>query len=153
MCNLIKISLLLIIIVGCEGTKYPVGKDTVQSFGTGMYQIMKSSDQTLSMKNLDDEAVLTLIEEKIYRYKLVDDKIYIYGDLGYSILEFKSSKLKQFINFQGYDKEMLEQYHTYFEPNNQKYYGTDWVRLNSFDEFTEKEKEIFQSLKTNENSK
>lgn len=144
LCSIYLVSYLYTIIWG-ENIKYPSGFDTVRSFGDGTYQIVRNNDKSMCLLNSNFHS--GRIENKIYKYEVKGDRIYVCGAIGYTIINYKANELKQYLTFQGYDKNMIEQYKSLDEKSNEKYYGDRWVRLNKYDDFTEKERKIFEDMK------
>ena len=79
--------------------KYPSGKDTVESFGSGRYQIVAfpSFGEKQKEYSLRDEKKNVSIVRNIYKYNNKNEwgKVYIIGKNSYTILDYKKEKYKQ----------------------------------------------------------
>ncbi|MEH7305483.1 hypothetical protein [Neobacillus drentensis] len=91
----ISIAFLLInlfIISGCSNDyKYPPGKDTVEIYGDGTYQIL--SGDTYSLSNVETQENP---EENVYKYKEEKPLVYVIGKSGYTLLNYKTGKIKKY---------------------------------------------------------
>lgn len=75
---------------------YLSGKDTVESFGDGRYQIIRvlgESHQEILL--LIDLKTNTTIEKQIYNKKEINNIVYFVGANGYCILDYKNETFKQ----------------------------------------------------------
>lgn len=71
---------------------YLSGRDTVQSFKNGRYQIIRSSSGSISLHDLKTNIV---IESEIRNKEEIDDIIYIIGNNGYCKLDYENEEVKQ----------------------------------------------------------
>lgn len=113
--------------------KHEAGRDTKEFYGDGSFQIFKSP---LALRDLERKVTL---ENPIYSYRESNGILYVYGETGYTVVNIKEETVKQYILSEkirgpNWQKEVRENY------------GDKYVRLNSFEEFTEEEKTIFNSL-------
>lgn len=88
---------------------YLIGRDTVQSFGNGRYQIIQLPlDTEFKKRNiLSDLKENTTIESEIYVFyhDKKDSVVYIIGINGYTILKYKEEKYQQSKTLQDFTKE------------------------------------------------
>ncbi|WP_418791463.1 hypothetical protein [Phosphitispora sp. TUW77] len=123
--------------------KYPSGKDTVESFEGGIYQIMRNPDRSLSFTNLD---ISTDIEKKIKDYKKTNNQLFIKGSIGYTVFNLKTYTIKQYVTFEGYTDSEIQQYRQFFEPDIKKL--STCSRLEKYEDFSKEERRIFETLKS-----
>ena len=89
----------LLLCVGCDESKYPSGKDTVESFGDGHFQIMRGTDDGRTSLGLHDLAAGGwCIVDDIIDYKQSGDLVYLTGlanycptNVQYTILNIQSA--------------------------------------------------------------
>ncbi|SMQ81532.1 hypothetical protein SAMN05444673_4365 [Bacillus sp. OV166] len=85
---------LITIISGCSNDyKYPPGKDTVEIYGDGTYQIL--SGETMTLANVETQEIP---EENVYKYKEVKPMVYLIGESGYTILNYQTGKIIKYKN-------------------------------------------------------
>ncbi|MEH7336451.1 hypothetical protein V7161_27885 [Neobacillus drentensis] len=85
---------LFMIISGCSNDyKYPPGKDTVEIYGDGTYQILSvgTSNTLYNVKTQED------IEKVVYKYKEKKPSVYVIGESGYTVLNYQTGKIKKYI--------------------------------------------------------
>lgn len=121
--------------------KHEAGRDTVDLFGDGTFQIMDRNPSVLY--DLDHKLVL---EEEVYQYKMVDHSLFIYGRQGYTIVDIYKKAIQQYV-FNTMKKESPYDYKTYYEKYLLPSYGDQYKKLDAFSAFTEKEQNIFQEEK------
>lgn len=89
--------------------KYPPGKDTVESFGSGRYQIVAfpSFGEKQKEYSLRDEKKNVSVVRNIYKYNNKDEwgKVYIIGKNSYTILDYKKEKYKQTDNITDFNSD------------------------------------------------
>ena len=71
---------------------YLSGRDTVQSFARGRYQIIRSPSGSISLHDLKTNIV---IETEIHSKQEFDNIVYIIGNNGYCKLDYKNEEVKQ----------------------------------------------------------
>lgn len=86
----------------CQKVKYQSGRDTVVSFGDGTYQIVRvpnppESDNsqptyTFSLCNLDTQGD---IEDNVIEYLQIKPIIYIFGEQGYTMVNYETGEIIQ----------------------------------------------------------
>jgi len=92
-------------------SKYPSGRDTVESFGNGRYQIIGfhsfDGKQKQMRYSLRDEKKNISIVEDIYIYNNKDKlgKVYIIGKNSYTILDYKQEKYDQTDNIANFSSD------------------------------------------------
>lgn len=104
---------LFIVLLSIFREPYLSGRDTVTSFGSGRYQILgstKGENTELSLYDCEDNIH---IEEKIYKYSDEEYKgqLYVIGENGYTVLNYKKEKYKQdnsIENFSGEEQAIFK---------------------------------------------
>lgn len=99
---IIIISVILFLNLYTErGLKYSIGKDTIHYFGDGTFQIIKSPSGEKVLYKLPEQAV---VESDVYKHKEINDKIYVMGKLGYTIINMQTNQIQQFRDFNDYNE-------------------------------------------------
>jgi len=126
-----------------------IGRDTVCVVGNGKFQILNTAgNRGLIMYRDDDLGIETLLD-RVSKYKKVKGNLYVISDEGYGFVDSKTNQCKlyitvpkdEFIKFYGFDSE--GQMHTvsaFVEDEHIQY-------LESFNDFSENEKKIFDKLR------
>ena len=115
---------------------YPngLGKDTVYVVGNGKFCLGKTSvGIDLSMHNGNGQTGVVLAY--VNKYKKKKDKLYVYADEGYCIVDEVENVAKVLITVQ-------EQYFSNLVGEDESI-----TYLSSYDEFTEEEKTVFEALR------
>lgn len=106
------ISLALIVLFtfkGCtvdtEEKLYPIGRDTVASFGTGQYAIMKLWNEDELYWSLENLKTGETIEYMVYNYKEVENYVYVVGYYGYTKLNYETGEYQKEENMEVYSAE------------------------------------------------
>lgn len=95
---------------GCVQEKHPAGKDTVDSFGDGTFQIVILGDGTKGLVNLDKVLDMVIVNN-IKKYKKINGLLYVIGNGEYAILDYKTgeiSKFKELSDFSLGDRRLFE---------------------------------------------
>lgn len=136
-------------LTGCSNNqpdpKYPIGKDTVKAFGDATYQIQKNYKKEQELFKFPQQY---LIDKNVYAYKDIGDSVYIWGAIGYTIINTKTYEIKQFRDFNGYSQEERKNYKFLYDGE-----ISNLRILNQYDNFTQKEKKIFKNLRDSVKSK
>ncbi|MEC2078686.1 hypothetical protein [Metabacillus fastidiosus] len=83
----------LLIVSGCSSDyRYPPGKDTVDIFGNGKFQILSGTGDNNFMNVETQED----IELYVYKYKEIEPLVYVIGESGYTILNYQTEKVKKY---------------------------------------------------------
>ena len=94
--KLLLISLLsyTLVLSGCanDDYKYPQGRDTIEIYGDGRFQIM-SGPTTNSFNNLEEQDT---IEHIVFKYKEIEQYVYVIGESGYTVLNFQTGEMKKY---------------------------------------------------------
>lgn len=113
------ILMLLFLTIACG--KYAEGKDTVESFGDGALQILKWFDpiegKSYSLQNLENHKSIEMYIEK---YKIKNNRLFLVGRNGYTVVEISSKKYlssKHLSDFDILDQQILTEEGTYKEFN------------------------------------
>ncbi|MBP2651355.1 MAG: hypothetical protein H6Q74_2180 [Firmicutes bacterium] len=130
---LIIVSFTLYIVLHPSQVRHEAGRDTREFYGNGNFQIIKSP-----LMLMDLERKVTL-EGPIYAYKEKDSILYVYGETGYTVVDIEKETVRQYVISE-------ENRGPGWKVKVQKNYVDKYVRLNSFDEFTEDEKAIFRTM-------
>jgi hypothetical protein len=85
--------LIITIISGCsDAYRYPPGKDTVEIYGDGTYQIL-SGPTSNTLANIETQEDIELV---VYKYKEESPLVYVIGESGYTILNYQTGKIKKY---------------------------------------------------------
>lgn len=97
--------LILFPTTGCDNDKYPTGRDTVQSFGNGRFQI----GRTPSMKFLIDMATKENIMLDISDWQSQGDRVYLVNANGlYTVLNYRTGYYRNYPNLDSVDPEYID---------------------------------------------
>lgn len=141
--NIILIICMIVIVCSCSSTLNPqwyphgVGKDMVYTFGNGKFSLGKTSDG-IDLSMYKDDGSYGIIVAFVNKYKDKKDKLYVYSDEGYCVIDKLKNTAKVLItvekqyvgNLVGEDNAILY--------------------LSSFDEFSKEEQEVLESMKKQE---
>jgi len=114
--------------------KHETGKDTIEVYGDGTFQISGNKGALPILVDLERR---TTLEVKIRKYKLIGDVLYVQGERGYTIVNIKSEFIRQCVVYSIND---------YWEKNDRPKYGEKYIKLNTFEDFSQEEKAIFNSM-------
>jgi len=114
--------------------KHESGKDTIEVYGDGTFQISGNKGALPILVDLERR---TTLEEKIKKYKLIGDVLYVQGERGYTIVNIKSEFIRQCVVYSIND---------YWEKNDRLKYGEKYIKLNAFEDFNQEEKAIFNNM-------
>ena len=114
--------------------KHESGKDTIEVYGDGTFQISGNKGALPILVDLERR---TTLEVKIKKYKLIGDVLYVQGERGYTIVNIKSEFIRQCVVYSIND---------YWEKNDRPKYGEKYIKLNTFEDFSQEEKAIFNSM-------
>lgn len=117
-----------------KNIKHEAGKDTIEVYGDGTFQISGNKGALPILVDLERH---TTLEARIEKYKLIGDTLYIQGGRGYTIVNIKSEVIKQYV---------LHSENDYWEKNERPKYGEKYIRLNALDDFSLEEKKIFNKM-------
>lgn len=104
--NFLIIASLLILLtlsLGCEKYIYEPGRDTIEIFGDGTYQIYKIIDG----KTLYDNRRMEDIEPYVSKYIINDPLVYLQGSKGFTILNYEKRVIKQNKNLNKFTPEEI----------------------------------------------
>lgn len=101
---------LSLFIIFASGDNYISGRDTIKSFGSGRYQIIGTNHYDNDIKVLIDLKDEKTIESYIYNYyeRETSNNVYIIGENGYSVLNYKKEEYKQSKNLNEFNKKDQE---------------------------------------------
>ncbi|MNZ93873.1 hypothetical protein D3C78_1129650 [compost metagenome] len=139
------ILIIVILLSGClynnnsSEPKYPIGKDTVAAFGDATYQIYKTYNKEHELINNSEHAV---IETHVYAYKEIDELVYTYGELGFTIINSATYNVRQYRDYNGSTQKEIEDYAGY-----ETYYETFFTMLDKYEDFSAEERAVFDELK------
>jgi|tagenome__1003787_1003787.scaffolds.fasta_scaffold20931234_2 hypothetical protein len=93
---MVLIICLITIVCGCsKDYKYPSGRDTIEIYGDGRYQIMRSGSSSKTLMNVETQED---IEQNVYKYKEIKPLVYVIGKKGYTILNYKKNSIINYSN-------------------------------------------------------
>lgn len=100
MCRRILPVLLCICILflgtGCTPEKYPSGRDTVESFGDGTFQILRGPDRILSLRDESKPQYNgRVIESNVLSYRRKGEFVYVIGESGYTVLNYETGEVRK----------------------------------------------------------
>ncbi|MFE4569798.1 hypothetical protein [Paenibacillus chitinolyticus] len=78
--------------------RFPSGKDTVESFGDGTFQILRGyvdNKQVDSLFNYNMDILEQVVEKNIKNYKVKDRMLYVLGDEGYTRINIQTYEVKK----------------------------------------------------------
>lgn len=105
---IIPIIIIIICIITTSCLKsYPIGKDTLIQFDNGRYQILRSGPTTKKLFFYDMQQNKN-IETDVYKYCEIKPNIYIVGEQGYTVLNYKTGKVEQSENLASFSKQEIE---------------------------------------------
>lgn len=81
---------------GCEEKKHPSGRDTIESFGDGRFQILGPSDTKSLYDGEAQDMTKASIEDNVYKYKVKGDLVYVIGQRGYTIVNYRTGEINQY---------------------------------------------------------
>ncbi|GMB07384.1 hypothetical protein [Thermolongibacillus altinsuensis] len=94
---LITVTLISLFVCQSKDYKYEPGKDTVDIFGDGTYQILRIVDENLKEhKSLYNNEKQESIIENVLNYKEHKSLLYVVGDDKYTIVNYIANKVKQY---------------------------------------------------------
>lgn len=134
----------VISIIVAQNTIYPSGRDTVETYGDGTFQILKgykpNKELSLRIKQLSlvDLEKNDNLEEEIITYKKENNKLFVIGSIGYTIVDLSTKEIRQYTistKYPGWIDFRIEEY------------GTKYTNIKTYDDFSDEEKEIFGSMK------
>lgn len=141
--NIVLVILLVVILslTAC-GTKlnktwYPLGpgKDTVCIVGDGKFSLGKTTvGIDLSMHTSEYDTSFDVLLAFVNSYKKKNDKLYVYADEGYCVVDIKSNTAKVLITVE-------KQYFSNLVGENEAV-----TYLSSYDDFTAEDKKVFEKL-------
>ncbi|MBP3361079.1 MAG: hypothetical protein J6N52_09525 [Clostridia bacterium] len=145
---IVLMTVMLAISSSCDNSelKYEVGKDTVDYFGDGTYQVIhqvnKSGDSIEILSNQEyKQCMLTTID----KYKNSGDKVYFtgkyYENNACCVVDINTNMCRYYIDMNEGD-EFIMVYGYDMQKNN------DMLLLKAYDEFSQEEQRYFEILKT-----
>lgn len=118
-------------------TWYPLGpgKDTVCFVGNGKFSLGKlSTGIILTMYTSENDNNEDVLLAFVNSYKIKDDKLYVYSDEGYCVIDIKSNTAKLLITAQKqYFDDLASEYEEIFF-------------LSSYDDFEAEDKKVFEKM-------
>lgn len=91
---LLLLGVWLFFLVGCEEKKHPSGRDTIESFGNGRYQIVGVVNKRVLVDL--DRNIRPSVEDNVYKYKVRGDLVYVIGQRGYTIVNYRTGEINQY---------------------------------------------------------
>jgi len=83
----------IIIFFGCsQDYEFPPGRDTVEIYGDGTFQILSGPTSNGLYNNETQED----IEFIVYKYKEIKHWVYVIGESGYTILNYQTGEIKKY---------------------------------------------------------
>jgi hypothetical protein len=107
----IIITIIASILISCEKSGYtrnfPSGKDTMKYFGDGTFQILRDSENKTNelFNNRSDNTFNRVVEPNVKDYVQIKEKVYVFGEKGYTILNLDTFDVKQSQSLDGFSEE------------------------------------------------
>ena len=133
-----------------------IGLEHIREEETGSYNVVDWTDGTFQINQLLGDRYLEMPKKEDYKvilltdvqdYKIKNKKLFIMAKQGYAVID-KDNNAQIFISF--HEKGMKKEFSVYFEGIERFYsicYKDKHIKyLNSFDEFSEKNKKIFYKM-------
>ncbi|WP_142317539.1 hypothetical protein [Bacillus sp. AFS002410] len=127
--------------------KYKIVDATTDYFGDGRYQIMQF-DPNGDYYVQDMKSSFQLFVGNIKAYKKIGNEVYFIHKEGNTILDYKNNNLKQYIDTTKYIASEKDFYEDMLISVNKRIFGDKWILLKNYNDFTPKEKEVFNKLKS-----
>ncbi len=118
-------------------SKFPVGKDTVEFFSNGRFQLMKSSNKTILVDMLHS---ISSIETDVYNYKVCNQILYVIGKYGYTVIDLNTEKIKQLVDLGECDENEVLNYKLLQKSNK------NIIKVKRYEDFNSEEKKVFEKL-------
>lgn len=119
--SILVIFIISVVFVACEGEgEYPEGRDVVKSFGDGRYGIArmlrwfeeeKNDPENKMIYTLRDRKEQETIEPDVDKYLEKGSKVYVIGENGYTVLDYKTGEIENYKD----TSELPEEYSQIFD--------------------------------------
>ena len=114
--------------------KYEAGRDTVEFYGDGSLQIQKVSNEILSFVRIDKKDE---IEKKIIKYKKKKEILYLYGEIGYTVVNIKTKLVKQYV---------MNRQEPEWSNRLKNDLKEEYIIIKKYEDLTKEEREIFENI-------
>ncbi|MFF2878126.1 hypothetical protein ACFVR2_17570 [Gottfriedia sp. NPDC057991] len=128
-----------------KNLKYKIADATTDYFGNGRYQIMQF-DANGDYYVRDMKSSFQLFVGNIKSYKKIGHKVYFIHKEGYTILDYKNNSMKQYLDTSKYIASEKDFYEDMLRGVNKSIFGEKWLLLKGYEDFTPKEKEVFNNI-------
>jgi hypothetical protein len=132
---IMALGLILLGIVMFSSCMHPIGRDTIDAFSFGRFQI-SGSYPTLLLRDVDKHIEIDTVKA----YETRKFKLYVKGEVGFTIINLLTHEIWQVAIYPN-------RFGVGWSSRIQSLYGDKYVRLNSFENFSREEQAIFNSLK------
>ena len=137
------ISLIFIVIMGGCGNNIDMWKDTHKVYGDGTYQIFNQKKDDVDIKGISNSKYHQCIIDEIVSMKDIDGVLYVNGKFTehtvYTIINTLNNKVKYYVELQEGDVLGMTNINDLISSG-------DFELLHSYDDFSDAEKEILDSL-------
>lgn len=145
MCILMLTLFMILSITACGNNfaVYDSGKDTIETFGDGTYQLLHQVKNKVNVKNLTNCKYNQCVMTEVNQWQEFDDYIYFVGHYyeyeTYCILDTNNNQLKYYIDLpKGEEINMVYSYD--MQQNN------ELIFLSEFEDFSQSEKDNFNYI-------
>ena len=125
--------------------KYKLADACIESFGGGRFQVMEGFYEP-GYSLWDMKTDMPLFIGKGEKFKKIGTKVYFKHWNGYTILDYKNISLKEYTNVSQLSKSEDIEYFNEIVTRNKEIFGTKYILLEKYDDFSSKEKEIFEKM-------
>lgn len=123
--------------------KYEEWKDTISSFGDGTYQIFNQKKDNVDIKGISNSKYHQCIIDEIISLKDIDGVLYVNGKFTehtvYAVINTLNNKVKYYVELQEGDVLGMTNINDLISSG-------DFELLHNYDDFSDAEKEILDSL-------
>lgn len=139
------ILLIFLLSAACDKNtpKYEEWKDTISSFGDGTYQIFNQKKDNVDIKGISNSKYHQCIIDEIISLKDIDGVLYVNGKFTehtvYAVINTLNNKVKYYVELQEGDVLGMTNINDLISSG-------DFELLHSYDDFSDAEKEILDSL-------
>lgn len=139
------ILLIFLLSAACDKNtpKYEEWKDTISSFGDGTYQIFNQKKDNVDIKGISNSKYHQCIIDEIISLKDIDGVLYVNGKFTehtvYAVINTLNNKVKYYVELQEGDVLGMTNINDLISSG-------DFELLHKYDDFSDAEKEILDSL-------
>ncbi len=140
------ITFLLLLSTLCSNVDYG-GKDTHKVYGDGVYVILTHSTNDGIIRGINNRKYNEFIVDEIFAMEETDEMVYVYGTFTkhpiYAAVNIVNNKVKLYAEVEEGDTLCMTQLYNMIKAG-------DAIYLDTYEEFSDNEREIFERLKEKE---